>query len=267
MGFRDGIRKPGGGILHGVIGMLTGYRITTETPWDQKSRGEGKELLYLELTIRADGADMDTVQPLFLGSQEYINVSEDEQSFTSEGRDKTSIGAETGAGKFLASALDADFPEDRLPDLSGGDAFSLTNMVGTRFLFEQRVNEALTASKGKKDGKWNYTDLVVSEVVSLPQAKGKTNGAAKTVKGGKAKSADVDVSELAADTLREVMSEIEGDSLPFKKLKMLVFAKFGKAHPQKDQRDAVGLYLGDPTNLIDIDGIDFNGKTQTISLS
>lgn len=266
MGFRDGIRKPGGGILHGVIGALTGYRITTETPWDQKSRGEGKELLYLELTIRADGADMDTVEPLFLGSQEYINVSDDEQSFTSEGRDKTSISAETGAGKFLASVLDADFPEDRLPDLSGGDAFSLTNMVGTRFQFEQRVNEALTKEKGKKDGKWNYTDLVVSEVVSLPAAKGKTNGAAKTVKGGKAVAA-VDVSELAADTLREVMSEIEGDTLPFKKLKMLVFAKFGKNHPQKDQRDAVGLYLGDSTNLLDIDGITFNGKTQVISVA
>jgi hypothetical protein len=193
-------------------------------------------------------------------------VSDDEQSFTSEGRDKTSISAETGAGLFLASMLDADFPEDRLPDLSGGEAFSMTGVVGTRFQFEQRINEALTSKLGKKDNKWNRTDLVVAQVVSLPAAKGKTNGAAKTVKGG-AKASVVDVSELAADTLRAIMSNVDGDSLPFKKLKMLVFSAFGNSHPNKDQRDAVLLYLGDSTNLADIDGIDFDGKKQIISLA
>lgn len=266
MGFRDGIRKAGGGILHNVVGTLRSYRITTDTPWTQKLRGEGKELLYLEVSIRPDGADMDTVQPLFLGSQEFIEVSDDEQSFTSVDRDTTSVGADTGAGKFLTSMLEADFPENLLPDLSGGEAFSLTGAVGTRFRFEQRINEALTKEKGKKDGKWNYTDLVVGAVVSLPTA-GKANGKAATVKGGKpAKGAveQVDLGALAGETLREILADAPDNSLKVAKLKMAVFAKLGTKHPQ---RDGVIAQVTDAAFLATVDGVDYDAKTASVSLA
>jgi hypothetical protein len=265
MGFRDGIRKPGGGILHNVVGMLRSYRVTTDTPWTQKSRGEGKELLYLELSIRPDGADIDTVQPLFLGSQEYIDVSEDEQSFTSVDRDTTSVGFETGAGKFLTSALDADFPEDRLPDLKGGEGFTLAGMVGTRFRFEQRVNEALTREKGKKDGKWNYTDLVVGEVVSLPTPTGKSNGkGAKPVSGKANKVEQIDLAEIASETLRDILADAPDNSMKVAKLKMAVFAKLGTKHPQ---REGVIAQLTDAAFLAEVDGVDYDAKTNSVSLA
>ncbi len=265
MGFRDGIRKPGGGILHNRIGMVRDYRFTTDTPWDQKSRGKGKELLYLELSIREDGSDQDTVQPLFIGSEEFLVVSDDEKDLTDAERDTISVNAETGAGKFLLSMLDAEFPENRLPDLKGGDPLNLQGIIGTRFRFEQRVNEALTKEKGKKDGKWNYTDLVVSEVVSLPDAKaGKSNGAAKGAKPTTAAGAGEDTADIATEAVVAVVGAADKQTLNIKRLKMAVLGNIGMKHPR---RQAVVDYVADPANIAAMDGIAFNEKSGMVSLA
>ncbi len=196
--------------------------------------------------------------------------SGDGKSVTSVDRDTVSISAETGVGKFMQSLLDAGFPEDRLPDLEGGADLELSGIVGTRVRFEQRVNEKLTADKGQRQAKngkkYNYTDLVVAEVLSLPQAvKGKTNGSASKP-NGKAAAAkqvveDVDIAELAETTIGQVLEANDG-SISLKKLKMAVFGQIGVKHPNRNE---VVEFATDPANLAAMDSIEFDKKAGTIS--
>ncbi len=269
MGFAKSIKKAGGGILHNREATITGYEFTQDTPWEQSKKNAN--LFYLVLSVREDGADADTQQHLFFGSTDYNTISDDGQTVKSVDRDTTTISAETGAGKFLQSLVDANFPEDRLPDLDNGAPLNLAGIIGTRVRFEQRVNEKLTKEKGKRqasNGKeYSYTDLVVGAVLSLPAAAGKSNGKAAKPTGKPGKAApvadDVDIAELAETTLGQVLADNDG-SISLKKLKMAIFGKIGVKHPQRNE---VVEFATDPDNLSSMDSVEFDAKAGTVSIA
>jgi hypothetical protein len=250
--------RTGGGFLNGVAGTITGVRTFAEA-----SKSSEFSKLMVQLSIRQDGADVDVSPwPFFAGSAEGCTFN-DGPSFESD-NDDFRLGGKTDWSGFLIPML-ALSPEleDRLTptDYSG--------LIGVRCQFVQETDVEKTKQFGKQKGKegkeYDRKNLRVESVLDLPTVKAKTNGAAKVpAKGAKAKGADV--SGLAAETVVSILTDNDG-TLAFPKLKMKVFGAFGAKHPQRDQRDAVLAYLGDSTNIAGLDGVEFDGKTQTISLA
>jgi hypothetical protein len=165
-----------------------------------------------------------------------------------------------GADVDLAPEL-----EDRLTptDYSG--------LIGVRCQFIQETDVEKTKQFGKQKGKegkeYDRKNLRVESVLDLPTAKAKTNGAAKTVaaKGTKAAKA-VDVSDLARQVVLEVVGD-QGGSIELKRIKMLTFGKFKRNEPNYEQRDAVVAFISDNDAVIGMDGLDYDKKTNTISLA
>ncbi len=256
--------RTGGGFLNNVSGTITGVRIFSEA-----SKSDFVKLM-VQLSIRQDGASEDVQPwPFFAGSAEGLTLN-DGPRFTSDQGDDYRMGGKTDWSAFLLPILELSPElEERLTptDYSG--------LIGTRHLFVQETDVEKTKQFGKQkgaDGKeYDRKNLRVKSVYDLPVAAVKANGA--VVKGGNkgggktaALKTVADVSGLAAETVQSILADNDG-TLAFPKLKMKVFGAFGAKHPQRDQRDAVLAYLGDSTNLVGLDGIEFDGKTQQISLA
>jgi hypothetical protein len=252
--------RTGGGFLNGVAGTITGVRVFAEA-----SKNGDFQKLMVQLSIRQDGADVDVSPwPFFAGSAEGLTLS-DGPSFESED-DNYRMGGKTDWSDFLIPVLTlAPELEDRLTptDYSG--------LIGVRCQFIQETDVEKTKQFGKQKGKegkeYDRKNLRVESVLDLPTAKAKTNGAAKTVaaKGTKAAKA-VDVSDLARQVVLEVVGD-QGGSIELKRIKMLTFGKFKRNEPNYDQRDAVVAFISDNDAVIGMDGLDYDKKTNTISLA
>lgn len=279
MGFRDGLRKAGG-FWNNVDGVIEDYEFTTVPP---NGKEEG-EWAYLVPSVKIDGAKEATTQHLFLGggpdAGEYatFEISKDGKELTMIDGSNVSIGENTAGGKFLASLLDAGFPEDLLPDLAAGEPLRLDNVIGTRIRLSQQKNEEATAKLGKRKsktgkGEFDRTDTIVAKVYETP--KRNTNGSGKLAAKTSAKSTgkkvetEVAVDELAGEVLRDIL-EANGGKLPKAKLSMKVINHMLKLPTaQKALREEVRKFLFEDENLAAIEGVDYDAsdKNQMVSLA
>lgn len=266
--------KKTGGFLNNVDGTIAGYEFTDVFPGsDGKPRKGAKQSdfnpLYCVLSARVDGAEDDVTTTLFVGSADEFTIEDDGHTLTPN--EDGALRASSEFATFIVSLVEAGFPETSLPE----DRINYEAMIGTRVRFVQRPNEEKTKRLGKrkgKDGKAEYarTDLVVEQVYSLA-----TNGratkkpmvkAAAPVKGkavtkpGNGHAADVDLDELAVETLLGILA----DRAPINKAKLSVpVLKALKTHPQ---RQDVYKLLFDDDFLAREEGWRYDATKQEVNL-
>ncbi len=254
MGARPSQFKKGGGFLNNVDGVISDYQFTDEfngKPFvpgrDPKTKKERFHSLYCVLSVRVDGADEDVTTTLFVGGADDFQVEDDGHTLVpaEEGRE---LGASTSFAKLITSLVEAGFPETLLPE----DAINYEPIIGTRARFVQRKNEEDTKKLGKrkdpKTGKeYDRNDLVIDQVYDLPGTKpaapskgGKANPPSKTAKGkaAPAAAAEVDVEQLAKDTLVSILADA-GGSLAKSKISMKVLTKLMSDPNRENVRNLV----------------------------
>jgi hypothetical protein len=294
MGARPSGYKKSGGFLNGVDGTITAYRFTDDQPSKDgpvafkagKVKGTDGKLkerfhtLYMELSARADGAKEDVTTHLFGGGYDDFTVSEDGLTLTAiEDGAPVTLGGNTDVARFVTSLVEAGFPETNFDE--DETQINFEPMVGARVRFVQRRDEEATKKFGKRVDKrtgksYDRQYLVVDQVYDLAQAETKTNGAAKTIKkaaaapakavtpakGTKpAKAAAEDVSELATQTLLDILGEND-NSIQKIKLSTRILQRLMK-HPQ---RDDVRKWLFNDENLAGIEGVSYDQAEGTISV-
>ena len=308
MGARPSQFSGGGGRLNGVDAVITGYTFTDEFlgyPFepgkfkDQKGKMLDKtHNLYLEVSVRVDGADEDAVEPLRVSRDfDAFEVSEDGRTLTRADGGPCTFNRNTAAAKFINSLVtppegDLSFPEDRFDDTL--EAINLEPMIGTRVrLVKQLDKEATSFAKeqggsGKRKGKdgkeYNFENLIVERVYALPEdaappaktAKAPVKGAkpaatkqavapaAKTAKGGKANgAAKVEIADVAVTVLKEIIADNKGSVLKHK-LSMPILKKLTTSG-QAAIRDDVRTWLFNDENLDGIDGIVYDRESGEIA--
>lgn len=223
------LKKGGGGFLNGVDGTITGYRFTDQFNGEDfvpgKKPGTKDDKFhsgFMELSARIDGADEDITQNLFFGGYEDYEVSEDELTLTNAaGEDEEcSIGANTAAGKFLQSLVDAGFAESKFAD--DPNSINLEPMIGQRVRFGQAVvmgkdgkPRKRVAKKGKFKGReFDDTTTVVEQVYASEgkaDKKGATTSGKKTPKPAKDEEGEADdVESIATKFLLKVVTANKG---------------------------------------------------------
>jgi len=213
MGARPSSFKRGGGYLNGVDAAITGYSFLvgeTSTIKNGDRKGEDFTPLSLVPSFRVDGADVDQSQRLLIGEATFFGeVSDDGLTLATPAGQ--SIGANTEAGLFIASLVEAGFPEENFSD--SDDEINFAPMVGSRVHLVQVVNVEKTKRQGQqtgKDGKkYDLKDLKVKAVLSVgtgaPKAAGKS---AKPAAGKAAKVVETaDVAQLSADVLLAILND------------------------------------------------------------
>lgn len=276
MSSRPSAFKKGGGRLNGVDGTIAGYEFTTEFPF-QGDRPAAKKSefnsFWMVLSVRVDGADEDTIEPLWAGNADNFEISDDGLTLTAV-ETGFELGANTDAGRFIASLCEAGFPESNLPDVTNEVNFE--PIIGTRCRFVQvaqvgkdgKVMKRLV-KKGKFKGKeFDQTATQVGNVLALAtlaKAAGKT-AAAKVTKGNGKAAPSPEVSELASATLLDILGDTDEGSIAKAKLRMKIIAKLGPKHAQRD--DVIKM-LNDEAFLASMDGVTYDpaDKAQTIALA
>lgn len=108
-----------------------------------------------------------------------FSISKDGRSI--EGPGDYMVDTDTQLGKFIVSLVEGEGL--RLPEELLGNLRNYDGIAGTRATFVRVVDEALTEKLGKKTSKkgkeFPREDLLVSEVLSLPDAKAAKGAAAK----------------------------------------------------------------------------------------
>ena len=240
MGARPSSFKRGGGKFNGVEGLITGYEFTTVYPFGEGNTSKKSEFnsLYFVLKAKMDGADVEEVEPLWAGNADNFEISDDGLTITPV-EPGFGIGASSDLGKFIASMCEKGFPETDLPE--DDEPINYEAIIGWRvsFVQVQQVDKAgkpmtRVVKKGTHKGKtFPVTAVQVSQVIGkegVAASRGKTtvvakgakkatNGSGKVVKGP-------DVSELALETLTQVLDQADG-SIPKRRLQMKVFGLFG----------------------------------------
>ena len=288
MGSRPSSFKKGGGYLNGVDVTLTGYQFTDEFNGEPFEAGKvkGKEkfhALYCVPSFRVDGADEDTTTTLFTGGYDDFEISADGLTLTNPNGGECTLGANTATAKFFKSAVDKGFPEERLSDDPGSVCFA--PVIGSRFRLVQAPLSPEEAAdlkrRGKslvrksKDGKeYPITTLLIDEVYEVPSLKGAKVATGKpTPTNGKAAKAapkdeeEVDIASLAADKVKEYLSDAKDTTLPKSKLRMKVLTD-ADFKGKSDVRDEVVKWIFDDDNLEAIDGVSYSrkDKSQAVSL-
>lgn len=274
-------RKGGGGFLNNVDGTIVGYRWTDQFNGEDFVPGkkDGKEKfhsLFMEISIRLDGADSDETQNLFAGGYDDYEVSEDGLTLTAQDGGECSIGQNTPAGKFLASLVEKGFPEKLLSD--DPDSINVEPILGTRVRFAQETvmgkdgkPRKRVAKKGKFKGReFDDTTTVVAQVYDLPGKAGKGGkpAAAKTGKAAKEEDANEDeegdqtVEALAGETLIDIVKANKG-KMAKEKLSMAILQKLMK-HPQ---REPVRKLLKSDDFLETEDGWEYNAKKGVVTVA
>lgn len=277
MGARPSSFKKGGGYLNEVDATIVGYTwlVGEESEIKKGSRkGESFTPLSLVPEFQVDGEDETKTQRLLLGdASAYGEVTDDDQVLQTP--DGQGIGARSEVGIFIQSLVDGGFPEELFSD--DPESIDYRPMIGTRVRLVQEVNQEKTKRQGQqkgKDGKlYDRKDLKVATVHALPEAKpakgakgAKPAAAASKVapaKGkGKQAEPEVDVAELAGETIREILGEQKDNTIAVSKVSMAVLKKLNK----DPNRDDVREWLIDSDNYENIEGVTYNAKKGTLTL-
>lgn len=285
MGARPSTFKKGGGFLNGVDGTITAYRFTDQFNGEDfepgKKPGTKEDKFhsgFMELSVRVDDADEDTVLNLFFGGYDNYEVSKDELTLTSEDGGECSIGANTPTGKFINSLVENGFPEAKFDE--DPNSVNFEPMLGTRVRFGQAVVLGKDGKPGKriaKKGKFkgrefDNTTTIVEQVYEVAGKKGKKD-ADEPVKGKKGKKtvepeadeADADdASTLATKFLVKVVTANKGKMAKSKVSMQLLKPENGLfKHPE---REAIRKLLNSDKFLNTEDGWSYDEDKEIITV-
>ncbi len=273
-------KKGGGGFLNGVDGTITGYRWTDQfngedfVPGKKPGTKDDKfHSLFMELSVRVDGADEDITQNLFAGNADDFDFEDELTLKSAAGEDEEcSIGANTAAGKFLQSLVDAGFSENKFSD--DPNSVNLEPMVGSRVRFGQAVvmgkdgkPRKRIAKKGKFKGReFDDTTTIVEQVYEAAKG-GKTKDAPKGGKKGKAEAEpdeDESTEALATKFLLKVVTANKGKLAKGKLSMALLKPENGLfKHPE---REAIRKLLQSDKFLNTEDGWKYDDEKEVITV-
>jgi len=159
MGFRDGLKKGGGGLLNNVDVELQSGEFT------RRFKGETKDgsNLYFVPQFLVDGADEAIDQHIFVGKGDRYAISDDGQDLTMEDGSPVSFPYSMPFGKLIDS-LDEAFKKvkvdinDELPDIGAGEPLNLSALYGRRFRVKQAVDHE--ANNNPRIGKRKVSKMV-----------------------------------------------------------------------------------------------------------
>lgn len=265
--------KKGGGYLNEVDATIVGYTFEAGEEAVVK-RGARKGETFTPLSFipqfEVDGDDESKNEPktqrLLIGDADsFGDVEEDGQVLSTP----NGFPARSEAGIFIASLCDGGFPDTNFDD--NPEVADFRPMIGTRVRLVQEVNADKTKWQGKDGKLHDHKDLKVATVHALPEdaspnTKGK--GTAKSTKpatgkaGKAAKEPEVDIAELAIETLKDILGNQKDGTIAKSKLSMAVL----KTLMKDPNREAVREWLFDDDNLEGIDGVTYNKKKGTITI-
>ena len=280
-------RKSGGGFWKGQTGTLTGYRWTDQingedfVPGKKPGTKDDKfHSLFMEVSVRKEGADEDQTFLLFGGDYDAYEISQDELTLTSPEGGECSIGDNTGVIQFMASYC-ACPPANEEMFSDDPDSINYEPMIGSRVQFDEvdvldKNGDKLMrkAKKGKFAGKeFPVRAVIVSEVYELAGAKNAAKGRGQTTstsrvngKGNKAVEPDaIDVAEVAATALLQYLESAPGKKLNVQKLKAKVATDAQFKGNAQLAKDVYALYE-DGDIFGDISEITYNKKAGTLEL-
>lgn len=273
------LKAGGGGFLNGVDGVIVGYRWTDQfngedfVPGNKPGTKDPKfHSLFMELTARVDGADEDIAQNFFAGNYDDYVVSEDELTLTTEDEGECGIGANTPAGKFLQSLVEAGFPESKFE--TDPNSINVEPMNGTRVRFGQQVvldkqgkPKKRIAKKGKFKGReFDDTTTIIAQVYEVAGKGGKTAKTEPAKKGKKDKDEDegADVETLATKFILKVVAANKGKLAKAKLSMALLKEENGLSkHPE---REAIRKLLKSDDFLETEDGWGYDAKKEIITV-
>lgn len=240
-GARPSSFKKGGGFLNGVVATIMDYEFSDEFNGkafepgrDPVSKKERFHSLYAKLVVRADGATEDTTTTFFVGGFDDFTVSPDGHTLLTG-----DLGRNTGWGQFIVSMCDNGFPDTRFPE----DVADWSAIIGTRCKFGTKKNEKMKAENkqrtGKNGKKYDYEDIVVTEVIELPAEGTKAPG--KTTASSKAEA--FDVAEQGELTIQKILKGKGVKSI--RRLGTMVLSELA----DNTHRDEIYGWLADKANL------------------
>lgn len=282
--------KKGGGFLNNVDATFVGYEWTDKfngedfVPGKIASYDDPKKMIEKPHTLnfvprfRVDGAEEDVTVTLKAASDyDLYEVSDDGLTLTSADGGACDISANSAAGKLLGSFISPTeggegFPESALPE--DPNSINLESLIGTRVKLVQRVDEERTKKfgmrKNKKTGKeYKRQDLVVAEVLSLPEGGDEEDAAPASKPNGKASKQD-ETEAIALDALRRYLSKAKGNALPKEKIRMSILTDAAfKGDKNIAKRDAVVKWIYDDANLEGVDFVSYSrsDKSKMVTLS
>lgn len=203
--------------------------------------------------VDPDGKEHD--QFFSAGDAKYFSPSADDKNPSDIGKylvavgDKTAVNNNTNLAKFIASLVNAGFPEDKL---ESGD---ISILEGLEFhLKREAVKRTGLVRTGKNAGR-EQTVITVAKIIRLPWEKGaSTSKAASSAKPTNGAAPADDISTKAGEVLLEVLMENDG-KLPKAKVST---AAFGKLKGDPNQK-AISQLLFKDDFIKSVDGVKLEG--------
>lgn len=263
-----------GGFLNDSDGVIKGYQITTEPPFDNPGG-----YFYNTLTVQEDGKDEPTDQSLFMGgTADDFTVSKDGHQLSPDD-DKSAIGGGTANADFIASfeaAMDVAGADGGAQADLGDDSnvIDYTPIIGARVRFAQQPLSETELADLKRRGKatvrkaangktYPLTKTVVAKFYGFEKvATGKSNTVAK---GGKPNGAAIDIATLGQEAVVAVLGEAKNQTLKLSALSTKVL-QLMMAGPNKAHKNEVASFVSDEDNIGAMTGVAYNAKTETVSL-
>ncbi len=292
MGF-NGFRKPGGGFLHGVSGVIVGYKFDTKVFESKKKGVEDYTKASVELNILQDGATVPVKQFLDAGFlYDGQTVSADGLSLESDD-ERPILAPDTEFAKFIMSMFEAGLPEDALQD----DGRNYEGLLGYRVTFAKINDEekqlaigasrlgakAKTATRealleagkqvDKKDPKKSYNQqyLAVSAVLGKSDVKASkktavtvTTKPAASKRNGKVEAMD---EQPVVDVLISLLADAADNTLPTNKLSSL-FVHYALANGIKgEERETMRKLISSAPFVASERGWTVDAKAGTVTLA
>ena len=271
--------RGGAGFLRNVDGTILDIQFGPTLPGQSAPSvsAKGFHSLFGVLTIQQDGKSDLTQQALFVGDAEVFGVTEDGRGVT--GTEEFS--RNSGWGIFLDSLNQTEFDISTISDEDPTVA-DFTPLIGSRMKFDQRVNDYVNKTKGKRKDKtgkidprtkkvaeYDNTDLIVTSYyghveVEAPKPVVKTVAKPAARVGKKVAAPVIDVAAAAAENIILALAGAKNNQLVKARLGVKLIQVMQAAEPTL--RDAVREWSDIAANLSTIEGVTYDPTTQLLSL-
>lgn len=282
--------KGGGGILRDQDGVILDIRFTPDNPLAGKGtpkpgqpvqKKSDFKSLFAVLYIRPDGSEQTIEQPVWVGDATQFEISEDGRALLGD----APLSKSSGWFTFLESLVAHEFDETQFPD-DDPNVADYSALRGARCRFGWQKNTKATEKYGQKVSskdpkkKYDREDLVVVnyygqvdvediEVAAKSPVAGKTaarpNAGAAKAPVKKSAAPVVDVKTAASEQIILAVNAAKDKTITKAKLSVKLLTQMQTADPAL--RSSVRDFALKGENLGDIEGIDYNAETETLTLS
>lgn len=228
MSIRKALQGGGGGILNNSDITWKGSEFSTEPAFATEKEG----YVYLNVTLREDRRESDSVQSFFMGGVDRYAIGNGGKSLSMVDGTPFRFGKDTGGYKLLASLVESK-PEIEayISDVDSGEPLNLQGLNGARLHVTQERDEKATKANGqrvdRKTGrKFDRTNTVVTAVLALPAAKPATKG------NGQAAAVSADIADEAVSTMFEAIKQNNGQ-IEQSMLQVAIYTAAGLNNPNK----------------------------------